>query len=95
MSKVDEAWQVFDDLRYQYPFWPSTFTTCRCGRELARGCSRCSLCLVEELTKIVGSDLAARADLALREVNAAWYAIRHRARQEDALDKLASVTEEK
>ena len=61
MDKVDRAWRIFENLMYQYPFWPSTFSPCVCGRKLARGVGKCAQCYTEELAELVGPELAQKA----------------------------------
>ena len=74
-SKVDQAWALFQALMRQYPLWPSTFSTCDCGRGLARGAGKCALCIREELAAIVGMPMADRAENALIDVTNAWHEI--------------------
>lgn len=74
-DKANKAWELFQGLLRQYPLWPSTFSMCKCGREHARGNGTCSLCIKEEMSELVGSELTARAYAALRESQSAWHAI--------------------
>lgn len=76
MSKVDQVWQIFQNLQRQFPLWPSTFSTCDCGRGLGRGDGKCSECIAEELSKEVGPELAAEAVAALEGVQDVWARIR-------------------
>lgn len=75
-SAVDKAWNVFYDLMQNHPLWPSTMTTCKCGRAFGRGAGKCHLCLREELAEHAGPILAERADRALAEVVETWGLIR-------------------
>lgn len=81
-SKADQAWGLFQSLMRQYPLWPSTFSTCECGRELARGAGKCPLCITEELSKLVGTELTDNAVTALEDVAKAWGEILLKAREE-------------
>lgn len=76
MNKVDQVWQIFMNLQRQFPLWPSTFSTCDCGRGLGRGAGKCKLCIAEELSKEVGPELAAEAVAALEGVQDVWARIR-------------------
>ena len=78
-SKADQAWGLFQSLMRQYPLWPSTFSICECGRELARGAGKCSLCIKEELANLVGDELTDNAENALKGVAEAWNKIREQA----------------
>lgn len=46
------------DLIRQYPTWPSTFSTCECKRNMARGTGLCAQCLEEKLAGVIGKPLA-------------------------------------
>lgn len=81
-SNVDIAWGVFQNLMRNYPLWPSTFSTCQCGRMLARGAGPCAKCLEGELAEIVGKILANDAVKALERVQFVWSEIRDKARLE-------------
>lgn len=76
MSKVDQVWQIFMNLQRQFPLWPSTFSTCRCGRGDGRGGGKCVSCIAEELAKEVGPVLAVEAVVALSGVQDVWARIR-------------------
>ena len=71
-QKVDQAWVLFQSLMRQYPLWPSTFSTCDCGRADARGGGKCALCIKEELAALVGMPVVDKADNALKDVAEAW-----------------------
>lgn len=72
MNKVDQVWQIFQNLQRQFPLWPSTFSTCDCGRGDGRGGGKCVACIEEELAKEVGPELAAEAVAALEGVQDVW-----------------------
>lgn len=76
MSKVDQVWGIFWNLQRQFPLWPGTFSTCRCGRGEGRGGGKCAVCIAEELAKEVGPELAAEAVAALEGVQDVWARIR-------------------
>lgn len=86
MSKVDEAWRLFSDLQRQYPCWPSTFSMCKCGRSTGRGGGPCVFCISEQLTALVGEDLAIQAVQAMASVYEAWTAIREKLENEHPED---------
>lgn len=71
MNKVDKAWGLFDEMRYQHHCWPTTVSPCDCGRGYGRG-GVCALCLEDELAAVVGRDLAYRARAAFEEVVNVW-----------------------
>ena len=75
-SNVNSAWETFSDLMRNFPLWPSTFSTCVCGREPGRGGGKCAKCLEEELSEKVGPVLANEAVMALRNVKYVWEKIR-------------------
>ena len=79
MNKVDKAWGIFYGLQRQFPLWPSTFSTCGCGRADARGSGKCAICIEEDLAKMVGKDLAAEAVAAMKSVQDVWARIAERA----------------
>jgi hypothetical protein len=57
----DKSYQVSElirELERQYPVWPSTFSTCSCERQMARGGGRCSICIEEKLAELIGKPLA-------------------------------------
>lgn len=81
-SKGDQAWVLFQSLMRQYPLWPSTFSTCDCGRGFGRGAGKCSICITEDLAKIVGIELAENAVIALEDVAKVWGEILLKAREE-------------
>ena len=81
-SKADQAFGLFQSLMRQYPLWPSTFSTCDCGRAGARGSGKCALCIKEELAELVGMPAVDKADNALKDVAEAWSEILLNARQE-------------
>ena len=76
MNKVDQVWQIFMNLQRQFPLWPSTFSTCDCGRGDGRGGGKCAVCIGEELAKEVGPELASEAVAALDGVCDVWARIR-------------------
>ena len=84
MNQVDNAWRVWQDLYRQYPLWPSTFSTCNCGRGWARGGGKCADCYEEELAQLVGAEAANRARKAMQEVGLAWDAVREAAGKDAA-----------
>ena len=59
MSAVDEVDKLCSDIIYNYPAWPSTFSTCpHCKTGSARGNGLCALCLTVRLADKVGIQLA-------------------------------------
>lgn len=76
MSKVDQVWGIFWNLQRQFPLWPSTFSTCDCGRGDGRGGGKCKLCIWEELVDAVGPELASEALDAFDRVSDVWARIR-------------------
>lgn len=84
MSPVDTAWRVFFNLQRQCPLWPSTMSTCDCGRGWARGGGKCANCYEEELAAIVGPELAAQARQSLDEVSRIWATVMAAADKEAA-----------
>lgn len=56
------------DLHRQYPLWPSTFSTCDCGKNLGRGGGRCADCIEEELAKLIGKPLAWEIHSTIKEL---------------------------
>jgi len=81
-SKGNQAWALFQSLMRQYPLWPSTFSTCDCGRADARGAGKCALCIKEELAALVGMPVVEKADNALKDVAEAWLEMLQKAREE-------------
>lgn len=75
-SNVDKAFDIFSGMLRNYPFWPSTFSTCECGRALARGNGKCAICLEEELEKYAGKEAAMRAHNAMIELADSWRNVR-------------------
>ena len=60
-DEVTDSYSVemlFGELHRQYPLWPSTFSNCKCQRQIARGGGRCALCYEEDLAKLIGEDAA-------------------------------------
>lgn len=53
-----EISQLVYQLERQHPLMPSTFSTCECKREMARGGGSCSLCIEEQLAEKVGRGMA-------------------------------------
>lgn len=82
MNKVDQVWQIFQNLQRQFPLWPSTFSTCDCGRGDGRGGGKCAVCIGEELAEEVGLELAAEAVAALDGVQDVWARIREAVKDE-------------
>lgn len=58
MSNAYIVETCINDLIRQYPTWPSTFSTCKCKRNSARGAGPCAQCLEEKLAGLVGKPLA-------------------------------------
>lgn len=58
MSNGYLAETCISDLIRQYPTWPSTFSTCECKRNMARGTGPCAQCLEEKLAGLIGKPLA-------------------------------------
>ena len=83
MTKVDEAWKLFNALSYNFVYWPSTFSACQnCGDKdsYARGAGKCANCCEKELVEFLGGDfeaieLAAKARAALEASTKSWLAI--------------------
>lgn len=75
MNTIDRADRLFDDLRYQHPRWPSTFSPCACGRLMSRGNGRCVQCIKEELSGLTTPELAEKAIESFASVTAAWVEI--------------------
>jgi hypothetical protein len=81
-NKTDEAWGIFHDIMRNHPLWPSTFSTCQCGRMMARGAGPCAKCLEERLAEIAGPILARDAVNALENVQDVWEKIRVKTKAE-------------
>lgn len=54
-AKVEE---LIHQLIRNYPAYPSTFSTCNCGINLARGNGKCADCIEGELSLFIGKPLA-------------------------------------
>lgn len=67
MSKTDEINNLCNNILRQYPIWPSTFSTCCCGRDKARGGGECNICLTEKLGAIIGRDKAEEFNFKAKE----------------------------
>ena len=49
---------LMSELHRQYPLWPSTFSTCECGKNMARGGGKCYECIEKDLAEVIGAELA-------------------------------------
>lgn len=55
-----------------------TYSLCDCGREASRGIGRCKLCVVEELSKLVGESSTTRYRDAVANIRAMeWEMLNH------------------
>ena len=75
MTKIDQAWQVFEAILRQHPYWPTTYSRCNCGRMPSRGGSKCNVCLREELLKYTDAKKADAVFEAANNLQSAWYSI--------------------
>ncbi len=67
--------QLIYDIQYQFPLWPSTYSTCErddCERA-ARGGRVCLECLKEDLAELTNSSDAAYFVMACEELNKIKY----------------------
>ena len=77
MTELGKAEELFSRLQRQFPRWPSTFSTCpRCGKHFARGSDVCAVCLTDDLTELVGKELANETHAAMNNVATTWNRIR-------------------
>lgn len=70
MTKTYEVECLIHDLVRQYPTWPSTFSTCECRRQMARGAGKCAECIEEDLGKIIDPEFASDIHTAIRHLAA-------------------------
>lgn len=75
-TKLDRINGAWENLAYQFPRWPTTYSQCRTcppGKEIsARGGTRCVNCSFEELRAIVGEDEANEVLTAMHNLNKVW-----------------------
>lgn len=78
-SKLDLISDLWGDLQYQFPRWPSTFSGCRVegkhpGKEVvwARGVSVCKHCTTEKLAALIGEDEAKGVLKQMEDLNTTW-----------------------
>ena len=87
MSKVDKYYSLLRDLHYNYPDWPSTFSTCsRCEEHSARGGGICAICIERELAKVIGPTNAAHLHAMIQQL------AEHKARVADELRGQSAIT---